>query len=276
MEDLRCLLFRKQKFSVPQDVWFPEGGDQFVEAVVSREHVLRSLMAVLLSRERWLAQQKLSMDFLMRDGVDFERDRFLKHMKNDYHSETHQLVLQQNDIQFATDRIKEAKAAGRTPPKLQDIIKGRKHSRWNLELRRRLGCKALWEVVSFTGRYSLEFLTSVRTQAPSKKLDESEQTKQTELKAKAMKCRDTLRYAVHLAKMRQPNLSTSCQKQFSARQTGILAAFDSGALLDQVNEATFAHGFGRVTYPDGSYIDLGNVGATRRALDECTEPEIVA
>ena len=127
------LIFNKHKHPVPSDLWIAgEGVDQCVSAVVSEAYVLQQLMAVVVKREKWLENQGLPKDFQMRDG--FERQGFLQHCKAEYHAEPRQQSMQARDAEISSKKIKSGK-----------------HSRWAREMQRRLGSKALWEVVSFTG-----------------------------------------------------------------------------------------------------------------------------
>ena len=125
-----------QKSSSASDLWTPDAGSQG-PGWVSEKHVLNMLMQVVTKREEWLAQEGLPLNFQMRDGPGLERERFMKHVKAEYASEPHQLALQKTDAQISNKKVKNGK-----------------HSRWGREMQRRLGSKVLWELVSFSGKFS--------------------------------------------------------------------------------------------------------------------------
>jgi hypothetical protein len=92
------------------------------------------LLDVLAKREMWLQNQGLPLNFQMRGGQGFERERFLQHCKAEFHAAPLQQWIQARDAQTSSQKIRQGM-----------------HSRWAREMQRRLGSKALWEVVSFTG-----------------------------------------------------------------------------------------------------------------------------
>jgi len=170
-EDLRRLIFSKQMYPVPQDLWIPgEGNDQCISAMVSGQYVLQQLKDVVFKREEWLTRHGLATDFQMRNGPGLERARFLKHCKDEYHAEPFQLSLQKRDA--------ETRISGK--------VKSGKHSRWSRELQRRLGTKVLWEVVSFTGRFRADYLTQVNNvRAPQPASWNQTSARKTKLSASA-------------------------------------------------------------------------------------------
>jgi hypothetical protein len=92
------------------------------------------LLDVLAKREMWLQNQGLPLNFQMRGGQGLERERFLQHCKAEFHAAPLQQWIQARDAQISSQKIRQGM-----------------HSRWAREMQRRLGSKALWEVVSFTG-----------------------------------------------------------------------------------------------------------------------------
>ena len=148
LQHLRMLLFRKAKLPVPEDLWNPGAAKPYVETFVREKCVLQKLKDVIQHRQDWLAQQGLPMDTQMRDQL--ERTHFLQWSKDQFHSEPLQLALQKQDAaEFARHK-------NRTHE-----LQGRKNSRWNGELQRRLGSAPLWLVVSFTGRFDVHLLRQV-------------------------------------------------------------------------------------------------------------------
>ena len=146
------------------------------------------------------------------------------------------------------------------------------HSRWGVEMQRRLGSKVLWELVSFSGQFSVEFLTRV-TNVVASQPDVIVSNYQQELKANAVKCRADYRWAHSLAKKRQSGFS-----KFTNYDMKVLSDFDSGKLCLQANEATKASGHGRLKKADGTFVDIGaeTGGATRTILDDWVPPDVPA
>jgi hypothetical protein len=259
-DQLRRLMFPKKKHAVPEDYWIPgaapEGETQFVEAVVSNEYVLQQLKEVVMKREAWLTKHNLPMDYFMRNGLGLERGRFVKDCKLEYEAEPHQVYQQERDAQ--------------NPVYKKDRVRQGMHSRWGAEMQRRLGSKTLWELVSFTGQFSVEFLTpaaqAMNAGAPQPDVNV---TNSQRLRAHALQCRADLRYATSLAFQR-----ASGRKIFGAWEWQLLQDFDSDQLRMQSNDATKAHGHGRIKHANGTHTDIGSAigGLTRTILDNWVPP----
>ena len=171
------------------------------------------------------------MSFQMRDGPNLERQRFVHDAKTAYHAEPFQLQLQQRDKQESNKKFKDGK-----------------HIRWGREMQRRCGSKVLWEIISFTGKFSVEFLTEVRAASANDNSDAPQlAVNHDDAKAHAVKCRGRLRWAVHLDKKRQQRPD----RKFSEQDGKLLRDFDSGKLRRDANEATKSHGHGRLKSSDG-------------------------
>jgi hypothetical protein len=254
-DQLRRLLVKTKKYPVPEDFWIPgaapQGEPQFVEAVVSSEWVLQQLKEVLVKREAWLTWAKLPMDFLMRNGEGFEREQFIQHCKLEYHAEPEQQLLQARDLPAGKQKVRNGK-----------------HSRWCAEMQRRLGSKNLWELVSFTGQFSVDFLTRVTDHGALQPVV-NVPNPSPRLKAHALKCRGDLRLASSLAHQRQ-----SGRTRFSDYEVTLLLDLDSDQLRKLANNATKAYGHGRIKHANGSFTDIGAAtgGLTRTILDNWVAP----
>ena len=254
-DQLRRLLFKTKKYPVPEDFWIPgaapEGETQFVEAVVSSEWVLQQLKEVLVKREAWLTYEELPMDFLMRNGEGLEREHFIQHCKLEYHAEPGQQLLQARDLPAGKQKVRNGK-----------------HSRWGAEMQRRLGSKNLWELVSFTGQFSVDFLTRVTDHGALQPVV-NVPNPSPRLKAHALKCRGDLRLASSLAWQRQ-----SGRTRFSDYELTLLLDLDSDQLRKLANNATKAYGHGRIKHANGSFTDIGaeTGGLTRTILDNWVAP----
>ena len=141
---LRSHVFRKIKYPVKQDLWFPGASQpweqQHVVAVVSERFVLQQLNEAIQIREAWLRQEDLPSNCQMRDG--FERKEFLIWAKELYHAEPYQQSLQDKDFHEGGE----------------EKVRSGKKARWKSELQRRLGDPALWYMVTFTGKFDVAFL----------------------------------------------------------------------------------------------------------------------
>ena len=62
--------------------------------VVSKEYTAACIRETLKTREKWLKGANLPMDTMMDDT---QRKRFLKHVKERYHNEPGQVLLQKQD-----------------------------------------------------------------------------------------------------------------------------------------------------------------------------------
>ena len=139
IKHIQALLFRRKKYAVSPELWFPDGSDlgeeQHVEAVVSDVFVLNQIKEVIELRETWLRQRNLPMDFQILDQR--RKKNFVVWAKNKFHEGEHQQALQEQDF----------KQGGET-----EVRHGR-NLRWNSELERRLGTAAFWHMIRVSGSY---------------------------------------------------------------------------------------------------------------------------
>ena len=266
-KDLQRLLFSKRQHAVPEDLWIPgaapHGETQHVAAVVSEQYAVSQLREVIRKREEWLEREGLPMNFQMRDGPKLERERFLQYVKAEYHAEPYQMKQQERDAAVSNRK----KSSGM-------------HSRWGREMQRRCGSKVLWEIISFTGKFSVEFLTEItRADAPEAAVQNADSHRQC--KARAVSCRGRLRGAQHLDRKRQHfeklrQAGTIEHHTFSKQDQALLDDLDTGKLRREANEATKAFGHGRIRMADGTYADIGSGtgGLTRTILDGFIPPLI--
>ena len=137
-QQLARFMFRKRKQVMQQDLW----ATQDATTVVSETYLLQQLKVTLELRHEFLEAQGLPTHHVLEN--DDEKQDFLKFAKDRYHSEPEQKRLQQRDVKTGGNKKRHAG----------------KHSRWGLEMQRRCGDKALWELVSFTGQFNFAALTS--------------------------------------------------------------------------------------------------------------------
>ena len=252
--NLRPLLFRKKKHPVRRDLWFPgsdgPGEEQHVEAVVSETFVLNQIKEVIELRETWLQENDLPMDFVMRDNL--ERKDFLQYAKGLYHAEHDQQTRQKDDLDKGG----------------AEKVRRGKHSRWHRELQRRLGSPALWNMVSFTGRFDENFLQTIHATVVPRPEPRKDLTRL------AQRARDHLRWGQRLH--RQFLKGKKTKKDFTLEENQMIRSYADGHLLDAANEATLASGWGRIKNFDGSFKDINPVGGgiVRTVLDKIELDEL--
>jgi hypothetical protein len=225
-----------------------------VAAVVSTHYVLHQIRDVVEERQQWLHEKNLPLDFLMRDGLGLERNGFVDHCKAKYHATPHQRTLQEQD-----------KTSGNN-------VHNQKHSRWSRDLQRRAGSKVLWEIISFTGKFSHELLQQA-VEAGKKRIRTGACQPDASRKAtvNAQRARESFRWAQALARQRAHG-----KKDFSWNDQWYLRNLDNDILRKRANAATRAAGHGRLKHQDGSTSDIGNHlgGISRTVLDNYQPPLI--
>ena len=105
--------------------------------VVSREHVARQVQTVIACREKWLRDQGLPLDTMMRGDL---ADRFLEATKCEFHASAEQQEFQKKDAAYKKQ------------------IQPGKHSRWSRHIRKLGGTTQMWTLLSFTSRFDVTFL----------------------------------------------------------------------------------------------------------------------
>ena len=148
---------------------------------VSENYVLQQLKEALELRHEFLEARSLDVNHVLHDGI--ERCDFLRFAKERFHSDPEQKRLQERDAEKGGNKKRRAG----------------KHSRWGLDMQRRCGDKALWELVSFTGGFSVATLASIPNTVCSDR-DEANLSNQKQCTQKARRARNRLRFAKSLTK----------------------------------------------------------------------------
>ena len=122
--------------------------------------------------------------------------------------------------------------------------------------------------VPHTGRWDTQFLSSVRASQPNVAPEEATEERINEkrnLHIRAVQARFDYRMGKYLARLERTQQNWRPQ---TAQKESLLRDFKNGTLMQRVNEATLAHGHGRLRRPDGTQFDIGgNHGLTRQFLD---------
>ncbi len=254
-EELREILFAKRKHACPEDIQIPgvshPGEAEYVEAVASREEMIRRFQEVIALREVWLWTKGLPMDFQMRE---LERLEFLTWAKDLYHAEPYQRERQAADLAEGGKKMK----------------RSRMHSRWSREQQRRLGSTQMWTLVSFSGNFEPSFLKRAQTYKPQEVTSGGAAQPAAWNPSKdsthaAKQARALLRQGENLARKAESGRPLKPWEQDMVRE------LNSGNLRHRANEATRLSGFGRIrNEEDGTMEDLGpnTGGLTRTVLDQ--------
>ena len=110
---------------------------QSVAAVVSESYMVEQIKDTLELRHEFLEAAGLPTHHVLQNEDEIQH--LLQFAKDRYHSDPEQKRLQERD---AEEGGNEKRLAG-------------KHARWSLEMQRRCGNKALWQLVCFTGQFKL-------------------------------------------------------------------------------------------------------------------------
>ena len=121
---------------------FRNGGEtQSIAAVVSEYYMVEQIKDTLELRHEFLQAARLPTHHVLQNEDEIQH--LLQFAKDRYHSDPEQKRLQERD---AEEGGNEKRLAG-------------KHARWSLEMQRRCGNKALWQLVCFTGQFNFAALT---------------------------------------------------------------------------------------------------------------------
>ena len=221
-----------------------EGGvvDDASELVVSRvskQECATRIHGVLRDREKWLTTKGFPVDHQMTWD---ERGKFLEWITEEF---------QKTPIE--ADLIAQA----RRDRKTDSQIKKATRSRFNLEKQRRAGCSQIWELLSYSGKCTPEFLKQAlepkQTNSAPERVDED---RATVLAKRARKLKEDLRYGKTLQhrEQKRPGLADSLE----GWEQRLLREAKDGSLKRKVNTAVLAIGRGRLRGDnDDDYVDIG-------------------
>ena len=114
---------------------------QSVAADVSESYMVEQIKDTLELRREFLQAARLPTHHVLQNEDEIQR--LLQFAKDRYHSDPEQKRLQERDAKEGGD---------------EKMLAG-KHARWSLEMQRRCGNKALWQLVCFTGQFNFAALT---------------------------------------------------------------------------------------------------------------------
>ena len=264
---LQITLFKKVTKRPAEDVWKTtdaSGASQpaaqgEARLVVSREYVACQVQAVLARREKWLQDNRLPLDTVIRGGM---ADRFLCAAKYEFHASAKQRDLQDKD-----------QASGGN----KQVHKGM-HSRWSRHMQKQGGTSQMWTLLSFTGRFDVEFLEDAiaRGQKGQASMPGERSNQQKEQVREAQIARAMLRRGAMLERVQEKNKGKGKGTSLNPEQLHILQEYQSGMLRRQANKLTMISGYGRLKNADGSFVDIGGNtrGFVRTVLDVWETPDL--
>ena len=212
------------------------------EPVVSRvspQECARRIHRVLVDREEWLHAHNLPIDYQMTVQ---DRGEFLEWSMERFQETPVEAEL------IARDR-----RHGKTVGQIRKAVR----SRWNLEKQRRAGSSQVWELLSYTGDASPEFLKEALQPKSNNGSGERVDTNlESESSTQGRKSKDDLRYGKML--QRRVQTVSGFAETLNTWQSRLLQEAKDGSLKRKVNTAVVEAGRGRLRGDnDDDYIDIG-------------------
>ena len=223
----------------------PAPEDDTTNEEVSCDGALLRIENVIRTRDDFLTRYNLPHNWQM---LDDDRAKFIKEVRKEYENDEDQVKMKKRDFKEAGNKGQRTKA----------------RSRWQSEMRRRCGSKALWEHISFTGEFdgtvfARGLLNAEEDKTGASQLSDNEGVVQRNQVVNARRLFRKAKYC-SLKRQRGDILSETHQK--------LLDCHDKDELRREVNRLTTRFGHGHLYFRDGSTLRIGgNVGATRHSLD---------
>ena len=192
------------------------------------------IYAVLRDREEWLREQGYPVDYKLtwRERGDFYRWILRKFQRTAWEQ----------------GLITQARRDGKSDREIKRGIR----SRWSLEMQRRAGTPQFWQLLSFNGDFTPEFLS----QALEPHLERLDTETEAEQNAKATKAKADLRHGTSL--QRREERDPEILKSLKWWELDLLKEVKDGTLKRKVNSAVRDCGHGRLRGEDkNDYLDIG-------------------
>ena len=312
LHHLSLLLFKKRKSTEPADTdpaGAPQHGSEYDTAFASQEETGRAILSVLKLRHDFLRSKNIDdMRYVLTEP---ERQELVRVARDQYEQSRQQRALQERDVEKGKARGKSAPQGGHAVPQgpnkgpggkkgshgapqpagkggqakgaglgsVAKFVKDQKRKRWHRHLQRVAGTKQIWEVLAFSGRFDVDWLTQALQADHSEGRDAAvpeEALRQQRRRLHHQKAEAIARYnegerlSLYLSAQ-----AGQAKPNFTRRQQDVLQMFESGALLQIRNQAILACGHGRLFRGDGDYLDIGGStgGGSRRIIDSWQPPD---
>ena len=178
---------------------------------------------------------------------------------------------------------KGGKAEGAGTGSLNKYVNGQKRKRWHRHLQRVCGTKQIWEVLAYSGRFDVQYLS----QALHNQFEEEPRAQEPQVLMERPPARLHHEKAEAIGRHKegerlnrqwqelQRGGATEPAGHFTRRQLEVLDSYDSGELLRLRNNAILAVGHGRLRNARGGTLDIGGStgGGSRRILDSWHPPD---
>jgi hypothetical protein len=273
---LQNTLFKNVTVQLQEDEWkHPDDGGASQLAVqgeahlvVSREHVACQVQKVITSREKWLQDNNLPLNTVIRGVL---ADRFLSDAKKEFHDSAEQQERQGRDAQLGK-KIQEGK-----------------HSRWSRHIQKLGGTGQMWTLLSFTGRFDVKFLEDAiaRDKKASPRMPGENNEEQMHAVRDAQMARASVRRGAMLERLQErlqqeqdkgkgKHKGKTKTKRLSPKQLQVLKEYQNGELRRKANRLTLRSGHGRLSREDNSFVDIGGStgGFVRTVLDDWEPPDL--
>ena len=258
--------------------------------------------------------QEKNIDDLRYVLSDEERGELVRRVRAEYEQTDEQVALQQRDAAVwrglqstelrSTGRHKGSrgggtkgsrgapqpagkggKAEGAGTGSLTKYVNTQKRKRWHRHLQRICGTKQIWEVLLFSGRFDVRFLSQAlhnqseeepRAQEPQPLMEKIPASLHHEKAEAIARHKEGERLNRRWQELQRGG-ATQPARHFTRRQLELLDSYDSGELLRVRNNAIQALGHGRLRNARGETLDIGGStgGGSRRILDSWHPPDWV-
>ena len=308
LNQLSLLLFKKRKSPQPADedrAGAPQPSSDAETAYASQAETVRAIVSVLQIRQDFLARKNI--DDLRYVLSEEERGELVRHVRKEYEQTDEQVRLQQRDAEVwrglqstelrSTGRRgkggkgkdrgarqpagKGGKAEGAGTGSLNKYVNGQKRKRWHRHLQRICGTKQIWEVLAFSGRFDVRYLTQAlhvqseeepRAQEPQPLMERVPASLHHEKAEAIARHKEGERLNRRWQELERGG-ATQPARHFTRQQLDVLESYESGELLRIRNNAILALGHGRLRTARGETLDIGgSTGCGPRRILDCWHP----
>ena len=246
------LLFQRQRWEVPPDLWENKDQPETVTCLASETHTVESIKAVLEERRAWMQAQGLRADLVMTQA---QRKAYVADKKAEFENTSLQRGLIAKDLrQWDLRKLEKSKLAGR------------RHSRFHRMMQIKVGSKQNWEIISFTGTLDIDALREAQTGGAPEPAEDAPARRAA--RKEAIEARRCYCWGKTLKKRERSGEWT--WEEASREDWNTLRWYNDDSLRQWANELTKKSGNGTIYNYDGTtYMLGGNMSRsiTQRVLD---------
>ena len=246
------LLFQRQRWEVPPDLWENKDQPETVTCLASETHTVESIKAVLEERRAWMQAQGLRADLVMTQA---QRKAYVADKKAEFENTSLQRGLIAKDLrQWDLRKLEKSKLAGR------------RHSRFHRMMQIKVGSKQNWEIISFTGTLDIDALREAQTGGAPEPAEDAPARRAA--RKEAIEARRWYCWGKTLKKRERSGEWT--WEEASREDWNTLRWYNDDSLRQWANELTKKSGNGTIYNRDGTTTMLGgnmSRSITQRVLD---------